>query len=236
MGPLSAVVTHKLRTQAPNVLLRCMSSQGSQPVYELRTYNLVPREVGNFMALSRDKFHLRTVHSKLLGYWTTELGGLNQVVHLWQYDSYSHRARVRATLAKDQEWQTEYFQKILPWLQHQDNLTLESMVDPVLHTEDGGSYELWQLGIGQGRDDWKPSLLELVKQLEGEGGAQVCGVFSSVFGPMETAVVIWRHADLDMAPRLREELLRSGIGQKLLSNVTTKQSKILAPTAFSPWK
>ena len=35
--------------------------------------------------LSKEKFHLRTQHSVLLGYWTTELGGLNQVVHLWQY-------------------------------------------------------------------------------------------------------------------------------------------------------
>ena len=36
-------------------------------------------QVGAFMALSKDKFHLRTEHSKLLGYWTVELGGLNQV-------------------------------------------------------------------------------------------------------------------------------------------------------------
>ena len=42
-------------------------------------------QVGEFLALSKDKFHLRTSHSVLLGYWTTELGGLNQVVHLWEY-------------------------------------------------------------------------------------------------------------------------------------------------------
>merc|ERR1712130_478116 len=36
------------------------------------------------MALSKEKFHLRTEHSKLLGYWTVELGGLNQVTHLWE--------------------------------------------------------------------------------------------------------------------------------------------------------
>ena len=36
-------------------------------------------KVGAFMALSKEKFHLRTEHSKLLGYWTVELGGLNQV-------------------------------------------------------------------------------------------------------------------------------------------------------------
>ena len=32
-----------------------------------RTYNLVPKDVGKFMALSKDKFHLRTKHSVLLG-------------------------------------------------------------------------------------------------------------------------------------------------------------------------
>ena len=50
-----------------------------------RTYDLVPKDVGKFLSLSAEKFHLRTSHSVLLGYWTTELGGLNQVVHLWQY-------------------------------------------------------------------------------------------------------------------------------------------------------
>ena len=39
------------------------------------------------MALSKEKFHLRTEHSKLLGYWTVELGGLNQVkTHLLLFE------------------------------------------------------------------------------------------------------------------------------------------------------
>ena len=65
------------------------------------------------------------------------------MVHIWKYgkyhtnliivkllnykylDSYQHRASVRAKLGGDAEWQAEYFQKILPWLQHQDNCTLK---------------------------------------------------------------------------------------------------------------
>jgi hypothetical protein len=38
--------------------------------------------------------------------------------------SYGERAGVRAKLAVDQAWQEEYFQKILPMLQHQENITL----------------------------------------------------------------------------------------------------------------
>jgi hypothetical protein len=39
--------------------------------------------------------------------------------------SYGERAGVRAKLAVDQAWQEEYFQKILPMLQHQENITLD---------------------------------------------------------------------------------------------------------------
>ncbi len=38
--------------------------------------------------------------------------------------SYADRAGVRARLAVDRAWQEEYFQKILPMLQHQENITL----------------------------------------------------------------------------------------------------------------
>ena len=54
-------------------------------VYELRTYNIWPQHVKEFMNLTSEEFHLRTSQSKLTGYWTTELGGINQVVHIWEY-------------------------------------------------------------------------------------------------------------------------------------------------------
>merc|ERR1712038_299555 len=162
------------------------SSSPSNPIFELRTYDLVPKDVGKFLALSKEKFHLRTQHSVLLGYWTAELGGLNQVVHLWQYESYSHRAEIRARLGGDQEWQQEYFQKILPWLQHQDNLTLESLSEPKPAEEDGGTYELMQFQMKAGENNWRTDLLSLAAQLQSEE-SQVVGAFSSVFGPHNLA-------------------------------------------------
>ena len=38
--------------------------------------------------------------------------------------SLAERAGVRAKLGGDADWQAQYFQRILPWLQKQDNLTL----------------------------------------------------------------------------------------------------------------
>lgn len=41
----------------------------------------------------------------LVGYFTTEIGVLSQVTHLWAYPSLDERARRRARLAQDKRWQ-----------------------------------------------------------------------------------------------------------------------------------
>ncbi len=46
----------------------------------------------------------------LIGYFHTEIGELNQIVHLWGYDSLAERERRRAQLAADPEWQ-EYLKQ-----------------------------------------------------------------------------------------------------------------------------
>ena len=41
---------------------------------------------GDFMKLTRDYIHLKSdSNSKLKGYWTSEIGGLNEVTHIWEY-------------------------------------------------------------------------------------------------------------------------------------------------------
>merc|ERR1712080_65163 len=230
-----------LVARSPDSLLRGLATGTGgegEPIYELRTYSLVPSQVSNFLNLSKEKFHLRTGHSKLLGYWTVELGGLNQVTHIWEYESYSHRAGVRAKLAADPQWQKEYFQKILPWLQHQDNIGLESLVPPVASTATGGVYEMWLLEVGRGVEQaWRDQLLRIVRQLESkQKGVQLSGVFSSTFGPLQTGVVLWRHDLLDSAPALQRRLTDTEEGLAFLSKVVSKKSKILAPTPFSPWQ
>jgi hypothetical protein len=46
----------------------------------------------------------------LIGYFHTEIGEINQIVHLWGYDSLAERERRRALLAADPEWQ-EYLKQ-----------------------------------------------------------------------------------------------------------------------------
>ena len=59
----------------------------------------------------------------LLGYFTSEFGTQNQTVHLWRYDDLADRARRRAALAAEPDWQA-FLGKVLPLIQTQESRIL----------------------------------------------------------------------------------------------------------------
>jgi hypothetical protein len=73
---------------------------------------------------------------KLLGYFTTEVGPLNQVVHLWAYESFEDRRRRRAELLADPDFQ-DYVARIRPLVQSQENKLLRPapMSPPIIFDE-----------------------------------------------------------------------------------------------------
>ena len=71
-------------------------------IYELRTYTVRPGTVGEMVkaasTISRD---IRADNfGKLEGYWITEIGPLNQVMHMWSYADLNERTKLRAELGK----------------------------------------------------------------------------------------------------------------------------------------
>jgi hypothetical protein len=47
---------------------------------------------------------MKRVLGNFLGFFTSDLGELNQAIQLWGYDSYAERERRRALLATESEW------------------------------------------------------------------------------------------------------------------------------------
>ena len=91
-------------------------------IYELRTYTVKPGTLGDIVkaasTVSRD---IRgDDYGKLEGYWLTEIGPLNQVLHMWSYNSFDERAKLRGELAKNPRWTGEYVPLIRPLLVRQD--------------------------------------------------------------------------------------------------------------------
>lgn len=79
-----------LSVQGRRLLSSIAATEGK--IYELRMYSIQPSRFVEFIKLTEQRIHLRTAHSKLIGYWTSELGGLNEAVHIWEYGRYNDSA------------------------------------------------------------------------------------------------------------------------------------------------
>jgi hypothetical protein len=70
-------------------------------LFELRTYTVKPNSVPEVEKRFADAIPTRVKYSPLVGFWHVEIGPLNQVLHLWRYESLQERAEIRAAAAKD---------------------------------------------------------------------------------------------------------------------------------------
>jgi len=92
---------------------------------EHRRYVLQPGRQADFLALMQGEGIAveRRILGRLLGFYTTEVGTLNQVIHLWGYDSFEDRQRRRQALAACPEW-VRFLPKVLPLIREMENQLL----------------------------------------------------------------------------------------------------------------
>lgn len=79
---------------------------------EQRTYTLLPGRVPEYMALYQAQglpVQL-PILSRLLGYYSVEVGALNTVVHLWGFADHADREARRARLQASAPWRAYWAQ------------------------------------------------------------------------------------------------------------------------------
>ena len=62
----------------------------NKKIFEFRTYAIRPDKFRECMKIIESNIHIRTAHSKLVGFWITEMGGINEVYHLWEFGKSRH--------------------------------------------------------------------------------------------------------------------------------------------------
>jgi len=72
-------------------------------IYELRTYQLKMGGIPQYLAIAEKRLlPVLSEHGlKPVGFWTTDIGTLNEVVHLWAYQDLNERQENWAKWAKD---------------------------------------------------------------------------------------------------------------------------------------
>ena len=90
-------------------------------IVEHRTYTLAPGKLPEFINIYPELGapHQIPILGNLIGVFTTEIGPLNQIIHLWGYDDAADRDRRRAELAQNTEW-PKYLAKGVPLIQQME--------------------------------------------------------------------------------------------------------------------
>jgi hypothetical protein len=89
---------------------------------ELRIYQLRVGCLEKYLSRYRTVgFALQSSHlGEPVGWYTVDVGPLNQVVSLWQYADHEDRAKKRASLAANPEWRA-FLEDITPFFETMEN-------------------------------------------------------------------------------------------------------------------
>ncbi len=91
-------------------------------IVDIRTYNIVPRKMAEYLQLFEE--HALPVQRRHIGdplaYFQTIHGALNQVVHIWGFDSLADMEQKRAARDADPAW-TGYLARTEGLVQSQEN-------------------------------------------------------------------------------------------------------------------
>lgn len=133
-------------------------------LYEMRTYTTQAGGIGAL--LDANEAIGRPVrgddYGVLEGYWYTEIGPLNRVVHLWRYENMEERNRLRAELGRNSDWTGRYVPAIRPFLVKQEIRFLDAIREPKRPPGDGNLYEFRVYRLQPGKaGEW----LEAAKQM-----------------------------------------------------------------------
>ncbi|SAL30394.1 NIPSNAP family protein [Caballeronia udeis] len=76
-------------------------------LYEIRTYTFKPLRGAEWLALYKSEgLPLQQEFlGELVGFFTTEIGDISQIVHIWAYKSLDDRLERRDRMAADSRWQ-----------------------------------------------------------------------------------------------------------------------------------
>lgn len=202
-------------------------------IIEMRTYTLQPGTLAEVEKRFAEGLPGREKHSKLAAFWHTEVGPLNQIVHVWTYESLEHRTNVRAAASKEPGWPPAIGQHVTGM---QSELFLPAPFSPPLTPREVGPlFEIRQYTLSPGSI---PGLIERwTDKIEGrQKFSPLIGGWYSEFGTLNKWVHIWAYKDAN--ERFSARAAAAATGQWPARNppgvVVKQENAFLMPSAFSP--
>ncbi len=211
-------------------------------LYELRTYTVKSGSLGEVVkAASTVSREIRKDdYGKLVGYWSTEIGPLNQVVHMWSYADFNERVRLRAELAQNSRWTREYIPLIHPLLVRQDIRLLNALREPVAPASTGNVYELrnYRAKPGGGVKQFLDGFIAALPVREKY--SNIVGLWQTEAGQPNEICHLWAYPSLNARAEARGNASKDPAWQEFVGKgaplIDEGHSTIMLPAPHSPLK
>jgi hypothetical protein len=211
-------------------------------IYEVRTYNVRPGTLPEVEKRYAEAYEKRKQFSELAAFWHTEIGPLNQIIHIWPYKDLAERERIRGEAVKAKVWPPNIGEFLL---EQRTDIMIPFAISPELKPGNMGPYfEMRTYTYMAGELPhimklWEEALPDRLKL------SPVCAVWYSELGGLNKFVHIWPYKSLDDRNNTRDKALATGVwppsakaikaggrGYKLYA----QENKIVMPASFSPLK
>ena len=205
-------------------------------IYEVRTYQLKPRSLPEVLKRFGEAYQKRKELSQLYAFWYTEIGALNQIVHVWPYQDLNERVRIRAEAIKAGIWppKTAEFmvsmrsEIMMPW---GDVPAISGKVGPYFEMR---TYTYNAGDLPKIQANWTKALPNRLKL------SPLVQLWYSELGELNTFVHIWAYSSLDQRMAIRKQAVDSGQWPPPQGEGDSKyglvaqENKILLAAPFSP--
>ena len=201
-------------------------------IYELRTYTTRVGALPTVLELFAERIEHRTKYSALGGFWYTEIGPLNQVVHLWPYESLEQRAEVRAAFATDPNWPPPIMESLVDMTS--DLIVPFSSVDPVMPGTYGPIYELRRYLLEPGTGPAVNKIWDPMLQARSRFSKPLL-IGTTEFGALNTLIHIWPYESLERRAAIRAQAVEAGVWPPPTApQIQQMRTMIMLPASFSP--
>jgi hypothetical protein len=203
-------------------------------IIEVRTYQLKPTSVPEVEKRFGEALPAREKLSKLAAFWHTEVGALNEIIHVWTYDSFEHRAKIRSAAQESGVWPPPIRDFIVSM---NSEIFIPAPFSPALEPRQVGplfeirSYTLAPGALPGMMERWAGKIDERVKL------SPLVGAWYSEFGALNKWVHIWAYKDANERQRIRADAVARGLwppGGAASGLVLKQENKLVVPASFSP--
>lgn len=203
-------------------------------IYEVRTYTLKPGAVPAFEQNFANALPHRLQYSPLAAFWHTEIGPLNQVIHVWPYESLDERARIRAAAAQDPHWPPQNDPET--YLKMESEIFIPAPFMRPLGPDQalGSIYEMRSYTYRTGA---MPQVIQLWQNAipHREEHSPLAAAWHTELGGLNKWVHIWPYQNLEERNRIRQEAAQSPHWPPPTREfLVSQENKIMVPAPFSP--